>query len=129
MAREQTYNASTGRYAYSSNVSATGKGGSSVSSTVTEGENTDGGTGAQRQTTTTNAQTGVTKTTTKSVKHRPPGRRGLEADDVHRFEDRRHRHHHEGDGHRQAPGVVQQSDDRQIGKLQCPQRSKQRVRR
>ena len=76
VAREETYNASTGRYAYSSSVSATGKGGSSVSSTVTEGENTDGGTGAQRQTTTTNAQTGVTKTTTKSAS---TGRQGAEA--------------------------------------------------
>jgi hypothetical protein len=76
VAREETYNASTGRYAYSSNVSATGKGGSSVSSTVTEGENTDGGTGAQRQTTTTNAQTGVTKTTTKSGSTGPQGAEG-----------------------------------------------------
>jgi hypothetical protein len=73
VARQETYNASTGRYAYSSNVSATGPGGSSVSSTVTEGPNTDGGTGAQRQTTTTNAQTGVTKTTTKSAGTGPQG--------------------------------------------------------
>jgi hypothetical protein len=73
VARQETYNASTGRYAYSSNVSATGPGGSSVSSTVTEGPNTDGGTGAQRQTMTTNAATGVTKTTTKSAGTSPQG--------------------------------------------------------
>jgi hypothetical protein len=71
--RTETYNASTGRYSYTSAASATGPGGSSVSSTRDTGPTAYGGTGTERQTTTTNAATGVTKTTTTSAGAGPEG--------------------------------------------------------
>jgi len=65
--RAEDYNASTGRYSYSSSASATGPGGSSASSSRTRGPSAGGGTGTERQTTTYNAATGVTRSTSATA--------------------------------------------------------------
>ena len=71
--RSEQYNASTGRYSYGSTVTATGAGGSQVTSTRDTGPTASGGVGTERQTTTTNAATGVTRSTTTSAGAGPEG--------------------------------------------------------
>ena len=65
--RSETYNASTGRYSYDSGASATGPGGTQMTTQRQTGPDASGGTGTQRQTTVTNPNTGVSRTTTASA--------------------------------------------------------------
>jgi hypothetical protein len=67
VARSETYDASTGRYSYSSSASATGAGGTQVSSARNTGPTASGGVGTERQTTETNPTTGVSRSTTTAA--------------------------------------------------------------
>ena len=62
MTRNQSYDASTGRYTYDKTASATGAGGTQVSS-QREATTGAGGAGVERQTTVSNPNTGATATT------------------------------------------------------------------
>jgi hypothetical protein len=65
--RSETYNASTGRYSYATNASATGPGGTQVTHTGETGPTASGGVGTERETTVTNPNTGVTRSTSMSA--------------------------------------------------------------
>ena len=73
VSRGETYEASTGRYNYDSSVSATGPKGTSVDSTRQSTVTPYGQAGTERQTTVTNPNTGVTRTTDAAAGVGPDG--------------------------------------------------------
>jgi hypothetical protein len=71
--RSETYSASTGRYSYASNMSATGPAGTQVTHSGQAGPTAAGGIGAERQTTMTNPNTGISRSTSMSAGVGPQG--------------------------------------------------------
>jgi hypothetical protein len=71
--RSETYNASTGRYSYANSTSATGPGGTQVTHAAQTGPTAAGGMGTTRQTTVTNPNTGISRSTSMSAGVGPRG--------------------------------------------------------